>query len=92
MTTESEVRLPQYLHLPRQLLWFDIIEAGMIIVFYLLGLVFGGVFYILAVAGPVFLIPYKRRRPRGYFSHVLYDLGQVGIKGYPPPTAAVFHE
>ena len=92
MTTESEVRLGQYLHLPRQILWFDIVEAGMIVIFYILALVFGGFFYVLMFMGPFFLISYKRGKPRGFFLHLLYDFGLVEIKGYPPPTALTFHE
>lgn len=92
MTKEFEVRLPQYLHLPRQLLWFDVVEVGMIVIFYLLGMVFGGFLYILMFMGPFILIPYKRGKPRGFFSHALYDFGLVEIKGYPPPTAITFHE
>lgn len=90
--TEFQIRLPKYLHLPRQVLWFDITEAGMILIFYMIGVIFEGLFWALILVGPMVVIPFKRKKPRGYFSHLMYEYGFKEIKGYPEPTAKEFNE
>jgi hypothetical protein len=48
----DKVRVPQYLHLPLQILWFDTEEVSVIIVSYLIGLLFGGLAWLLLVLLP----------------------------------------
>jgi len=87
-----EERMPEYLHMPTQILWFDSSEFSMIIVLYLMAMVFGGLTWIALFIGPCIIIPYKRKKERGYFQHLLYKTGFASLKGYPLPTANVFHE
>ena len=46
---------------------------------------------VLAI-GPILIIPYKRSKPRGFFSHLLYVLGWSRFAGYPPFTVSRFFE
>lgn len=85
-------RMPQYLHLPIQILWFDTNEIFIILIGYLTGLVFGGWAWLALVILPSIYIPYKRKQDRGFLPHQFYKSGFIELKGYPPPTAEKFHE
>jgi len=87
-----EEKMPEYLHLPLQILWFDTPEIVVIVMFYLLTMIFGGLTWLLLLVGPYFLIRFKRSKERGYFQHLLYQFGYAQIKGYPLPTANKFYE
>ena len=87
-----EERMPEYLHLPLQVLWFDTPEITLLAMFYIIAAIFGGITWLLLFVGPIFIIPYKRTRPRGFFSHVLYVLGWSTFCGYPPYTLSTFAE
>ncbi|WP_257291443.1 type IV conjugative transfer system protein TraL, partial [Endozoicomonas sp. ONNA1] len=87
-----EERVPQYLHMPMQILWFDTTEWTLILGTYLVVLLFGmfagGIALLLLLSA----IQYKRKRERGFFQHILYEYGYSSIEGYPLPTADVFYE
>lgn len=87
-----EERMPEYLHLPIQILWFDTGEVAVIVVFYLMAMMFGGLMWIVLLIGPFTLIRYKRSKERGFFQHLIYQFGYAKIKGYPLPTANHFYE
>ena len=87
-----EKRVPIYLHLPLQVLWFDTHEIAILIIFYLFAAVFGGVAWFLIILGPAFVIPIKRRKPRGWFFHQFHAYGFVELEGYPLPTENKFRE
>lgn len=88
----ARVRVPKFMHLPLQILWFDTEEISIIMIGYTIGLVFGGLAWIALVLGPVFYIPIKRKQPRGFMKHMLFRIGLAHLKGYPGPEAKVFSE
>lgn len=88
----EKVRVPQYLHLSMQLLWFDTEELASIFFFYIFAVLFGGWAWLLLIVGPFIFIQIKRCKPRGYLLHFLYSIGFIKLKGYPGPHATKFHE
>jgi hypothetical protein len=87
-----EERMPVYMHLPLQVLWFDTSEVTVIIVFYLAAMIFGGVMWYLLIIGPYALISFTRSQARGYIKHLMYVFGWTNIVGYPNPSAMRFCE
>ncbi len=87
-----EERMPIYLHLPLQILWFDLSEMASIVVFYIAALVFGGVMCAFLFLGPYILISITRSQPRGYMKHLLYLSGWASLPGYPYPLSKYFRE
>ncbi len=87
-----EEKMPEYLHQPLQVLWFDTPEITLIVMLYMMAAIFGGIAWLALFIGPIFVIPYKRSQPRGYFSHLLYVLGWQSYAGYPPHTVSHFAE
>ncbi len=76
-------RFPQYLSRPLQVLWWEVDEFVIVIIFFMLAMMFGYVFYIL-----MFIVPYlysknKNKYPRGFFKHILYFVGVLKLNGYP---------
>ena len=78
-------RLPKYLHQPLQILWFNVEELGIAVVFYLMAVIFGGWWWLSVVAGPYLYMNVSRGKPRGYLKHVLYGWGIYELEGYPSP-------
>ncbi len=85
-------KMPEYLHLPLQVLWFDTPELTLIAMLYIMAAIFGGIAWAFLFVGPILIIPYKRAQPRGYFSHLLYVLGWQSYSGYPSHTLSRFAE
>jgi len=85
-------RMPKYLHKPLQILWFDVNEIVMIVIFYMFAMMFGGLAWFLVILGPLILIPFKRKQPRGYIQHVICYLGYSKMIGYPLPVSKRFRE
>ena len=85
-------RFSVYLHKPLQILWIDYHEAIVVIIFYLLATLFGGVFWLLLFVAPAVIIPIKRRQSRGFLGHLLYLFGYAPLTGYPHPTQNRFYE
>lgn len=92
MAGPTESFIPRYLHLPAQVLWFTTHEVSVIIMCYLIAMTMGGFAWLLLIAGPAIIIPVLRKAPRGALQHYAYTLGLLPIKGYPLPTATIFHE
>jgi hypothetical protein len=78
-----EKKMPQYLSSPYQLLWFEPDDLSIIVVGYLLAMVFGGVFWLGMIVGPVTYGLLKRRYPRGFLRHMFYMIGWTKLHGYP---------
>ena len=87
-----EERMPIYLHMPLQILWFDLSEMGAIVVFYIGALIFGGLMWFVLILGPTVLISITRAQPRGYMKHLMYLSGWTNLAGYPIPSAKHFRE
>jgi len=86
-------RIPRYLHLPPQVLWFDMEDIGLIGGFYFFWLMVDH--WMVAVAG-IFIVwtfmNTKGRMPRGYLKHLAYRLGFWTSKSYPPTAVRVHRE
>lgn len=87
-----KVRVPQYLHKPPQILWFDAHEILIIAAAYIGSVAFKGYAWVLLFTLAWFAIRYKRRKPRGYILHLFYSAGFFKLNGYPLPTARRFYE
>ena len=87
-----EERMPLYMHLPLQILWFEATEMMAITLFYIAAMIFGGMMWILLFVGPYLLITVTRSQPRGYMKHLIYNLGWSHMPGYPTPSATRFKE
>lgn len=86
----SEYVIPQNLHKPLQILWFDTYELGLMGALYIGAMLFGGLMWVLLVVGPFFLIPEKRQARRGALVHLFYSFGIYGLEGYPSASARLF--
>lgn len=85
-------RMPQYLHLPQQILWVDSHELLVLLGAYVGSVVLKGWSWVFLFALAVFFIRFKRRKPRGYIAHLFYRAGFFPLKRYPLPAARLFHE
>lgn len=86
-------RVPRYLHLPLQVLWFDMEDIGVILVMYVFWLMidhWSGL--VLLVLVPRLFMSVKANKPRGFLRHILYRYGFAKLKDYPSPQTRVFHE
>jgi len=75
--------IPQHLHKPLQVLWWDSDEFMIIFLFLVGGLLFHWGFYL-----PMLIVPYlygrfKKAYPRGFLKHLLYFGGFKEFKKYP---------
>jgi type IV conjugative transfer system protein TraL len=87
-----KVRIPQYLHRPPQILWFDAQEILILACVYVGAVSFKGWSWAPLVIAGWAAIRFKRRRPRGFILHLFYRTGLFPLKNYPLPTASAFHE
>ena len=78
-----EVRVPQQLHLPLQILWFYQDEVMVIIASYVIAMIAGGWFWLTLIVAPFAYIKLKRNKPRGFLVHTLYKQGLIRFDGYP---------
>lgn len=85
-------KVPKYSHLSPPFLIFDTEELMLLGVLYLVAMVLGGWFWLVFIAGGPLAIMYKRKKPRGYFSHIFYRIGFKKLTNYPDPSAQVFYE
>lgn len=85
-------RMPQYLHLPLQVLWFDTEELMLIMSIYVMALTMGGYAGLVGLAGLIWYMKVKHNNPRGFLRHILYGSGVYTLEGYPSPFARRFYE
>jgi len=87
------MRIPQYLHRPLVVLWWESDEFALFASGIVLWYLFGG--YILLLTGLVIPIVYskvKKRYPRGFFNHLAYYSGFASFRGYPDFFVKDFYE
>lgn len=89
---KAKERMPQYLHLPPQFLWFDMQEWMVLGVLYFVANSFGGYWWLVLLGTPFLLAKYKAKAQRGYLLHLVYFTGWATLKGYPPAVASEFNE
>ncbi len=88
-----KVRIPKYLHLPLQILWFDLEDIGVIFAMYFFWLLVDHwICLVLLVVVPWAFKNVKGKMPRGYLKHLAFRLGFWKSKNYPPSSVTVFHE
>jgi type IV conjugative transfer system protein TraL len=86
-------KFPQTLSNPMMVLWWDLDEFTIIVLFVVLWFLCANWWTLAAI----FVVPWvyiksKRRAARGFFKHLLYSLGLAQIKGYPSPFHHTFRE
>ena len=86
------VRFPQYLSSPLQVLWFEADELGIILFFFVLGFLFGNIYYLLMVAGPYAYSKIKKDYPTGFLQHCSYFTGLAKFDFYPDFFTRTFIE
>lgn len=81
------------LHLPVQILWFDLEDIAVFLVMYVLWLLIDSIYLLPAVVlVPFYLRKYKASKPRGYLQHLLFEFGLRDMPDYPPPVVSKFEE
>jgi hypothetical protein len=86
-------RVPRYLHLPVQIMWFDIEDVILIILCYSLWLILGNWMTLpFVVLVPYWFIAIKEGMPRGFIAHLLYEYGFLKMDVYPSPHVTEFVE
>lgn len=87
------VRVPQHLHKPIQILFWDAHEFVVLVLAFSLSLFLERLFCWILFFGAAFvIIKLKRKNPRGWIMHLPYRVGLMRLKGYPLPTATKFSE
>lgn len=80
---EAKVRMPQYLHLPYQVLFFDLED----LIILLMSLAFALIFHLGLLLLGSFLVflnqKIKTNYPRGFLIHLLYRMGILTFYKYP---------
>ncbi len=79
----KKARFPLYISRPFQILWFEIDEIIIGVIFYLLTNIISIWFFPFIVAGPYCFKSIKSSRPRGFIKHLFYMCGFARFKGYP---------
>ena len=68
-------KIPQYLHRPNQILWFETDEALLILLSIVLWFAAGKIFGVMGIVGLYLYIKAKKKYPRGFFTHFPMILG-----------------
>ncbi|MDA8165441.1 MAG: conjugal transfer protein TraL [Desulfobacteraceae bacterium] len=92
MAAGFQREFPRYLSAPIQVLWFEGDELAILMVSCGIILIFDGALTWLSLLLPVLYSRIKKRKPRGYFNHLLYIAGLVGFRGYPSYFEKEFSE
>lgn len=85
-------RIPQYLHRPYQILFFDAEDVALIMLLFVLAMLFGYVFWFLLFVVPYVYMKVKKKYPRGFLKHIIYRLGIISFKGAPSVFERNFRE
>lgn len=89
----ERARVPRYLHLPMQILWFDLEDIGVILASYALWLVLDSWWLLpFVVLVPWLFKTVKADKPRGFLRHLLFAYGMQKLEGYPGPQVVRFDE
>jgi type IV conjugative transfer system protein TraL len=88
----SKKEIPQYLHRPLKILWFDLDEIVLINILLMLALIFGNIFWVLLFLLPYIVSKMKKNKPRGFLKHYLYKIGAIDFKNAPPFFEKKFEE
>ena len=79
----EENKFPQYLSAPMQFMWFEADTAFLIVVFLVIGLLFGGWSMLLTIFGPMTYAHIKKRYSSSFLIHMFYFIGFKKLSNYP---------
>lgn len=82
--------IPQHLHQPLQILWFDVHEIYLLVGLYIITMILGGFMWVVLVVAPFILIPEKRKANRGSVRHLLYWMGGITFVATLTPLQGPF--
>jgi hypothetical protein len=85
-------RLPQFLHRPVQILWFDAQEFIVVLTTIFVSVIVGGPIGWSLFGILLLFIPWKRTKPRGFIVHLAWRWGLLRFRHYPGPTQTRFFE
>ena len=81
---EVEAIVPQYLHRPFQLLFWESDELALIIIMITLASIGSSkILWLLTIVLPMTYSRMKKSYPRGFLKHMLYSLGFIKFSHYP---------
>jgi type IV conjugative transfer system protein TraL len=84
--------IPQYLHQPIKILWFDLDEIVLFNILLMLAMIFGNIFWLLLFILPYIVSRAKKSKARGFLRHYLYKIGIIDFKMVPPYFERKFAE
>jgi type IV conjugative transfer system protein TraL len=89
-----EERIPQYLHQPVQILWWDGQEFIALWIMLIFVVIMKPPLWVwgLFLVGAYYFSGWSADKPRGYLLHLAYKFGFVRMRGYPVPAAIKFAE
>lgn len=84
MNVTYGTRFPSYLSNQLQILWWELDEVAIILVFFTLVIISGGwVNFICLIVLPYLYGKAKRAATKGFFKHIIYFSGLGKLDGYP---------
>ncbi len=83
---------PRYLYRPLQVLWWEVDEFAIVMIFFTLALIYGSFFWLLMIAVPYGYSKFKKNYPRGFIFHLLWFIGLLDFHGYPTAFEKEFFE
>ena len=85
-------RLPQFLHKPVQILWFDAQEFILVTSTIFVAVIVDQMIGWALIGALLLFIPWKRTKPRGFIPHLAWRWGLVSLRHYPGPAQPRFYE
>lgn len=76
-------QFPQYLSAPMQFMWFDSDTAFLVVVFLMIGIIFGGWSLSLCIVVPYLYAKVKKKYSSSFLIHLFYFTGFKKMSYYP---------
>ncbi len=88
----KEYRIPKYLHKPYSVLFLESDDLALLFLFFMLAMIFGGIFWIFLLVVPIVWWRLKTKYSRGLLRQIIYVVGLVNLKNVPHYFANKFYE
>ncbi len=88
----EQIKFPQYLSRPFQILWWEQDELILILMLFEAAWLYGGLFWVFFIVLPYMLNKGKKKYNRGFVQHFFYAAGLTELKGYPSYFEKEFSE